>query len=107
MKGYVLASGMYDLRGPRLSKRSSYVAFTDEVEDALSPQRHLSRISAPIVLLYGSLETPEFQRQSRDFAAALQKAGQAGRADRRRGLQPLRADRDARQSPTARWAARC
>jgi len=75
VKGYVLASGMYDLRGPRLSKRSSYVAFTDEVEDALSPQRHLSRISAPVVLLYGSLETPEFQRQSRDFAAALQKAG--------------------------------
>ncbi len=75
VKGYVLASGMYDLRGPRLSRRSSYVAFTDEVEDALSPQRHLSRIAAPVVLLYGSLETPEFQRQSRDFAAALQKAG--------------------------------
>ena len=75
VKGYVLASGMYDLRAPRLSKRSSYVAFTDEIEDALSPQRHLSRISAPIALLYGSLETPEFQRQSRDFAAALQKAG--------------------------------
>jgi arylformamidase len=75
VKGYVLASGMYDLRGPRLSKRSSYVAFTDEVEDALSPQRHLTRISAPAVILYGSLETPEFQRQSRDFAAALQNAG--------------------------------
>jgi len=75
VKGFVLASGMYDLRGPRLSKRSSYVAFTDELEDALSPQRHLARISAPIVLLYGSLETPEFQRQSPDFAAALEKAG--------------------------------
>jgi arylformamidase len=75
VRGYVLGSGMYDLRGPRLSKRSSYVTFTDEIEDALSPQRHLSRVSAPIVLLYGSLETPEFQRQSRDFAAALQKAG--------------------------------
>jgi len=75
VKGYVLGSGMYDLRGPRLSKRSSYVAFTDEIEDALSPQRHLSRITAPIVLAYGSLETPEFRRQSREFAAALQKAG--------------------------------
>src|SRR5947208_4535109 len=29
VKGYVLCSGMYDLRGPRLSKRSSYVKFTD------------------------------------------------------------------------------
>jgi arylformamidase len=76
-KGYLLASGMYDLRGPRLSKRSSYVAFTDAIEDALSPQRHLSRIGAPIVVAYGTLETPEFQRQSRDFAAALAKAGKA------------------------------
>jgi arylformamidase len=71
VKGYTLCSGMYDLRGPRLSKRSRYVSFTDEMEQALSPQRHLERIVAPITLLYGSLETPEFQRQSRDFAAAL------------------------------------
>jgi arylformamidase len=75
VKGYVLTSGMYDLRGPRLFKRSAYVKFTDEVEEALSPQRHLNRIRAPITLIYGSLETPEFQRQSRDFAAALKKAG--------------------------------
>src|SRR5882762_1777119 len=32
VKGYTLCSGMYDLRGPRLSKRSSYVKFTDEIE---------------------------------------------------------------------------
>ena len=75
VKGYTLVSGMYDLRGPRLSKRSAYVKFTDAIEDALSPQRHLERIVAPIVLVYGSLETPEFQRQSRDFAAALRRAG--------------------------------
>jgi len=75
VKGYALCSGMYDLRGPRLSKRSSYVSFTDEMEEALSPQRHIERIVAPVVLVYGSLETPEFQRQSRDFAAALRAAG--------------------------------
>ena len=75
VKGYALCSGMYDLRAPRLSKRSSYVRFTDEVEQALSPQRHLDAIRAPIVILYGSLETPEFQRQSRDFADALTRAG--------------------------------
>jgi arylformamidase len=77
VKGYTLCSGMYDLRGPRLSKRSAYVRFTDEMEAALSPQRHLERIDAPITLLYGSLETPEFQRQSRDFAEALRRAGKA------------------------------
>lgn len=75
VKGYTLVSGMYDLRGPRLSKRSAYVKFTDAVEDALSAQRHLDRINAPIALVYGTLETPEFQRQSSDFATALSKVG--------------------------------
>lgn len=75
VKGYVLVSGMYDLRGPRLSKRSAYVNFTDEMEMALSPRRHAARVAAPIVLVYGSLETPEFQRQSREFADALRQAG--------------------------------
>ena len=85
VKGYTLASGMYDLRGPRLSKRSSYVKFTDEAEAALSPQRHLAAIRAPVVLLYGSLETPEFQRQSRDFADALTRAGKAAEIIRAEG----------------------
>ena len=75
VKGYVLSSGMYDLRAPRLSKRSQYVKFTDEMEQALSAQRHLDRINAPIVLVYGSLETPEFKRQTREFAEALKNAG--------------------------------
>jgi arylformamidase len=75
VKGYVLQSGMYDLRGPRLSKRGAYVKFTDEMEERLSPQRHLERIVAPIVLAYGSHETPEFQRQSREFTHALRGAG--------------------------------
>jgi arylformamidase len=77
VRGYALCSGMYDLRGPRLSRRSSYVKFTDEAEEALSPQRHVARIGAPIVLLVGSLETPEFQRQTREFADALTRAGKS------------------------------
>jgi len=85
VKSYTLGSGMYDLRGPRLSKRSSYVKFTDEMEEALSPQRHIARINAPIVLLYGSLETPEFQRQSRDFADALTRAGKSAEIIRAEG----------------------
>lgn len=75
VRGYTLQSGMYDLRGPRLSKRGAYVKFTDAMEEELSPQRHLDRIVAPIILLYGSHETPEFQRQSREFAEALRQAG--------------------------------
>ena len=37
--------------------------------------RHLDKIQAPVAVVYGTLETPEFQRQSRDFAEALRKAG--------------------------------
>ena len=85
VKGYLLGSGMYDLRGPRLSKRSSYVRFTDAMEEALSPQRHLERIRAPIALVYGSLETPEFQRQSREFADALTRAGKPAEIIRAEG----------------------
>jgi arylformamidase len=75
IKGAVCCSGMYDLKPPRLSARSNYVKFTDAMEDALSTQRHLDRIHTPIIVAHGTLETPEFQRQARDFAAALKAAG--------------------------------
>ncbi len=75
IKGATLCSGMYDLKPARLSARSNYVKFTDAMEDALSTQRHLDRINCPVTVLHGTLETPEFQRQTRDFAAALKAAG--------------------------------
>jgi len=75
IKGAVLVSGMYDLEAVRLSKRSEYVMFTDEMEEALSTQRHLEKIQAPVVVAYGTEETPEFQRQACDFAAAMEAAG--------------------------------
>ncbi len=75
IKGALLLSGMYDLKPVRLSKRSRYVKFTDEMEHALSAQRHLDKLNAPLVLGHGTLETPEFQRQTRDFFAAVQAAG--------------------------------
>lgn len=75
LKGALLGSGMYDLRPVRLSSRSSYINFTDEMEENLSPQRHIDRLHTPLVLTYGMLETPDFQRQSRDFHAAVIAAG--------------------------------
>jgi arylformamidase len=74
IKGAVLSSGMYDLKPVRLSARSKYVKFTDAMEDSLSTQRHLARIDTPLVLAHGTYETPEFKRQTRDFAAALKAA---------------------------------
>jgi arylformamidase len=75
LKGAALGSGMYDLEPVRLSKRSKYVRFTDEMEQALSAQRHIDKLYAPLILAYGTYETPEFQRQTRDFYAAVKAAG--------------------------------
>lgn len=75
IKGALLISGMYDLKPVRLSARNRYVNFDDATEHALSTQRHLKRLNTPVIIAYGSLESPEFQRQSRDFAAALEAAG--------------------------------
>jgi arylformamidase len=75
IKGGLCMSGMYDLAPVRLSWRSKYLNLTDAMVDALSPQRHINKINAPIVVSYGTFETPDFQRQSRDFAAAVKAAG--------------------------------
>jgi arylformamidase len=74
LKGATLSSGMFDLKPVRLSKRSRYVKFTDAMEEELSAQRHIDRLNAPLILAYGTYETPEFQRQTRDFFAAVQAA---------------------------------
>jgi arylformamidase len=75
IKGGMCISGMYDLVPVRLSARSRYVAFDDATVAALSPIRHLDRLQAPLIVAYGTCETPEFQRQNREFAAAVEAAG--------------------------------
>jgi arylformamidase len=75
LKGALLISGMYDLKPVRLSKRSQYVNFDDATEEALSTQRHIDKIVTPLIIAHGTLESPEFQRQSREFAAAVKAAG--------------------------------
>ena len=80
VKGALLCSGMYDLKPVRLSKRSDYVAFTDESEEKLSSQRRLDRLNCPVIVAYGTFETPEFQRQNREFAGGGEGGRQAGHA---------------------------
>jgi len=75
LKGGLCCSGIYDLKPVRLSALSRYVHIDETIENTLSPIRHLDRLSVPLVVAYGSLETPEFQRQNRDFAQAVKDAG--------------------------------
>lgn len=77
IKGGLCVSGMYDLKPVRLSARNAYVAFDDAMEQALSAQRHLDRLHTPLIVAHGTNETPEFQRQTRDFATAATAAGKA------------------------------
>jgi arylformamidase len=75
LKGGLCCSGMYDLYPVSLSARAGYVKFTPEMIEKLSPQRHLDKLVAPVIVAHGTLETPEFQRQNREFAAAVKGAG--------------------------------
>jgi arylformamidase len=75
LKGALCCSGMYDLEPVALSKRSAYVKFDAATIDALSTARHIDRIPMPLVVAHGTFETPEFQRQNREFAAAVKAAG--------------------------------
>lgn len=75
VSGGLCISGMFDLEPVRLSWRNAYLRLDDAAEQALSPQRHLRHLSAPLIVAYGTQETPEFQRQSREFAAAARAAG--------------------------------
>ncbi len=75
LKGGLCCSGMYDLYPVSLSARAGYVKFTPETIENLSPLRHLEKLVAPVIVAHGTLETPEFHRQNRDFAAAIKAAG--------------------------------
>lgn len=75
LKGGMVTSGMYELAPVRLSARSKYVNFTDAMVEDLSSIRHIDRLHCPVVVAYGDRESPEFQRQNREFAAAVEKAG--------------------------------
>ncbi len=77
VKGALCCSGEpYVAPAPvRLSTRSATPRLDDAMVEALSTQRHLARIRIPLTVAYGTFETPEFQRQGREFAAALQAAG--------------------------------
>jgi arylformamidase len=79
VKGGLCISGMYDLQPVRLSARSSYVKFDDRIEHELSPLRHVDRLTAPVVVAYAEHDSPEFRRQSEEFAEALRRIGRLQR----------------------------
>jgi len=78
VRGGTLISGLYDLEPVMLSSRRHYIELTAPEADALSPIRHLDRFTGIGSVWWGSQESPEFSRQSRQFATALNNAGRLG-----------------------------
>jgi arylformamidase len=83
MTSILLVSGMYDLEAVSHSSRSEYVNFTPQIIDAMSPERHLDRFLNPrdlkVTLCCGTLESPEFIRQSDSMHKALKAKGSFAR----------------------------
>lgn len=77
IKGGLCCSGMFDMEPVRLSSRGDYIKFTDQMEYDMSPIRHIDKLRAPLIVAFGSYETPEFKRQSKEFANAVSDAGKA------------------------------
>jgi len=71
LKGGLCISGVYDLKPVRLSSRSAYLKLDEPQQEALSPIRHIDMLRTPVVVAYGSDDSPEFQRQGKEFAAAI------------------------------------
>lgn len=75
VKAATLISGPYYLEPVMLSPRSDYVKLSPAEVAELSPGLQARRIRCPVMVAYAEHDTDEFQRQSREFAAALAKAG--------------------------------
>ena len=104
VKGGLCMSGMYDMTPVRLSWRRTYVNFNNSMVDAMSAQRHIDKLRAPITVTYGTLETPDFQRQSRDFAAAVKASGKPVQDHRSTELPSFGDGGIARQSLRTKWS---
>jgi arylformamidase len=75
IKGGLCCSATYDLKVLRLSSAGARLKIGDDVEQAMSAERQIERLSAPLIVACGSLETAWFQRRTREFAAAARAAG--------------------------------
>lgn len=75
LKGGVVMSGMCDLVPVVRSQRGAYLKLSLAQVDEFSPIRHLDHVACPVVVAWGTLESPEFKRQNRLLADALAARG--------------------------------
>jgi arylformamidase len=86
VKAALCLSGPYELEPVVLSSRGAYVHISADEIHELSPLRHAERVRCPVIIAYSERDTDEFQRQSRAFAAALERAGRLSSCIRLSGM---------------------
>lgn len=74
-RGGMCISGIYDLAPIRSTSRTKYVRIDDDCERLLSPIHFADRIASPLLLAFGSNESPEYKRQAQEFERAALRAG--------------------------------
>jgi acetyl esterase/lipase len=79
VRGGLAISGIFDLEPIRLSYLNEKLKLEAGDVARLSPLLNPPASSAPLVVAYGTAELPELQRQSREYAAARERAGLATR----------------------------
>ncbi len=75
IKSAAACSGMYELEPVRLSHRNTYLDLTEQAAARNSSIRQIPATDIPLTMAWGTGELDEFQRQSREFAAAWAAAG--------------------------------
>ena len=75
IKGATFMSGLGDLEPVRLSFRNTHLKLDDAMVEAASLLRHAPRATCPLLVAYGALEMPEYQRQGQRVAAHWRRHG--------------------------------
>jgi arylformamidase len=75
LKGGLCISGIYDMKPVLLSARREYIDLSEHETFSLSPISTCGAIHCPVSIVYAQNDSPEFIRQSRQFAAILAENG--------------------------------
>ena len=86
IQNVILVSGVFDLEPIALTPVNDPLQLTDKEIQALSPMQNLPLIGPHYRVTVAERDTPEFIRQSRDYAEALRKAGHSVSFDLQKGM---------------------
>ncbi len=75
LKGGLILSGLCDLEPAMMAAGNSHLKLTEKERIELSPVHKLRSVPCPVIVAWGSGDSPEFKRQSGVMAQKLREAG--------------------------------